>query len=632
MRKGLQGSIEGKKAGKEPSEKELSEVQQVVENSPIKTDKRAKVVEPKRIKKATKKSKITVFFNEKIFNTISKKITAVFAFVLVAMAVMMVIFISRSVSYNKQYASILENVYKINYIKTETMSQSSRIMTLCIKQDDIKASGEQKILDNIFLYVEEIKKNIGDDPAYAGNQGMLNSLVAPLNEYKTSYDAIVSAGDGTKFPATNAEITSTIQKMASSSTTLGTYCNSLIGMELERSNSLQTMISGNFRQTIIITVIAFVLVLIICAVMCYFMLKSITGPIHILKKEITLVADGDLSRNQIEVETSGEILKLADAFNHMSARLKTIIGKVVNVTAEIERATQTVSASVTDNMNSSIGIVESVDEMAQLMKQENEHSETTMNHVYEMDQITQKITAGIFRISDNANLSLEKAESGNQIIEDYVNQLSRVNEIMYAMSSMTEKLTISTNQMNQILNSITEISDQTGLLSLNASIEAARAGDAGRGFAVVAMEIGKLADDTQLATNRISEIIGNVKEDVTTMSNNMKEGLSQLSKSNDMADRTKESFFDIKAGTTVVNNDAAEIVQSIASLAEVVTTVTRNIKSITESINHNAETTQEIAGIVTTETANLEEVAASATNLSELASDLKEVIDQFRFS
>ncbi len=567
-----------------------------------------------------------------IKTSIAKKLLLVFGITMAAVLIMMIVFIIKVWGYNSQYKEMLENVYKINYIKTESLAQPNRMMSVCISQKNIEESGEIKIADTMVRYLEEVSESIGNDPDFQGNQGMITAIKTPLSQYLEYMNQIAEKGENGSFPSLEGGVSDIIQQMFDVNETISTYCGNLIAMELDRSQVLQERISTNFERMIIIMVIIFFMVLILGMLLCIIVIRKITAQIRKLNKEIAIVADGDLSRENIIVRTNDEVKDLAEAFNHMSSGLREIISKVMGVTKEIDRSAQIVSTSVAENSKGSIGIAEAIDDMSIAMARQNEESDHAMQYVTRMGIVSKQISEGMKNINKSADISLERAEKGSANIDQYVLQLSQVNVIMKQMADVANNLNTSTQEMNAILDSIVAISNQTSLLSLNASIEAARAGEAGRGFAVVATEIRKLAEDTQTATGKINTIIDKVQDDVINMTGKMQDGLQQLEKSNRIAEVTKESFHEIKEGNVVVNNDIITITKSISDMDEMVEKVITSVKNIGGSITENTSTTTDIASTVAEETANLEEVTAIASTLENLAGDLHQAIMKFKLT
>lgn len=564
--------------------------------------------------------------------SIAGKLLAVFGTMMFALFLLMVVFMIKVVGYNQQYQEILSCVYKINYIKTESITQPNRLMSLCLGQKSIGESGEDEIGNRMIQYLDEITENIGSDEDFQGNVSMGTALRKQLTEYRGYYEQITGKGVDGCFPELTSDVSTTIQQMLQMNSTTSSYCSSLTDLELDRSQVTQDKINDGFRKMIFVTVAAFTLIVIGGSSACIVVVRRITKQIHHLEKEIVIVAEGDLSREAIVLKSKDEINDLANAFNRMSNGLKQMLWKIVNMTGEIDRATQVVSSSMSENSKGSIQISESVEEISMAMKAENAEADNTVSCVNEMGNMTRRISERMERIHINADSTLRRAETGNSNIVEYVSQLSEVNNTMEETSNVAATLHDRTLEMNQILDSIKGISEQTSLLSLNASIEAARAGESGRGFAVVATQIRKLSDDTKAATERINQIVKNVQDSVHHMTDQMQDGLQQLTKSTQIADKTRENLGEIKDGNMVVSDDIQMIVKEMEMMDEMVQKVIQSVQNIGSSIAQNTNTTMDIAATVAEGTANQEEVAAITANLENLAEDLRIEITKFKLS
>lgn len=186
-------------------------------------------------------------------------------------------------------------------------------------------------------------------------------------------------------------------------------------------------------------------------------------------------------------------------------------------------------------------------------------------------------------------------------MKDVTNQLSAEAE-----NSRDE----SAKQINNIIEMINSIASQTNLLSLNASIEAARAGEAGKGFAVVADEIGKLANDSANATTEIATIIGDIANQISSLSQKSTENVSAIKKSTESvetAEKTFEKIFNNLEGTGLIVKD---MITSMSDINDIAT----NLASISEE---QAASSQEV-------TSTLEKLAVSAQNVSESSMKVKD--------
>lgn len=583
-------------------------------------------------KKGSGRKKLNGPWNKIHFKSIASKIITAFGIAVFLMTVSMVIFAVRAYSYNKSYEAVLDNLTKINYIKTEAMDQPNRFMSHCVGEDDIATSGEADVLKKMSTNLDEISANIGSSPDYAGNQGMVTTVRNVLASYTTATQDVMKAGDGKKFPSLTTKVSDKIRNMKNFNTALEDDALSLMTMELDRSAVVQARIASNFKLMIVICVVIFLAALLISILMCVILTRSITIPVGKLKKEIMIVAKGDLSRQDLQVDSQDEIKAVAEAFNEMSNNIKNILNEVSGVTEEINHSSQVVSKSIAENEQGAEGVAGSLDQMTNQISDQNLESASTLKQMQEMSSVSTKISGGIDQINENAATSMKQAYQGSEQIAQYTQQLAEVNGIMGDVASMAEKLNDSTKEMNEILSSITEISSQTRLLSLNASIEAARAGEAGRGFAVVASEIGNLANDTQESTSKITDIIDTVQQDVTNMTARMKTSLDQLKKSNSMAEQTKESFAQIASGTEVVSANIEEIQKEIQDMTGLVDRVSESMKHIDGSVEKNKNFMMDIAATVSEQNANLDEISGTAESLTRLAEKLNDMLSKFKLS
>jgi len=566
------------------------------------------------------------------FKYIASKIIISYGIAIALMAICMGTFIVNANSFTTQYEEVLSNLKMLNYIRSNSQSQASHFMSLCASENDIKESGEDVVLQNMNQYLKAVSESIGDGDEYKANQGRVQTIQKQLEPYTACVEKIFAAGGGTKYPPLNDETRALIEATYDYNSKISNAALDLLVLELERSADVQEEISTQFHSMIVTVIVFFAVTILVCVVLCITLTRSIVGPVNKLKREIMLVADGDLSRDTLEVTTRDETKALTDAFNSMTENLKKIMNHVSIVADELDESSQIVSESIVENEKGADGVAEAIEHMTGQMAAQSAESESTMSQVREMNNVSERIRGGIDQINDNAVISMEQASDGTELIEAYSAQLVQVNEVMAQAADLTGNLTNSTKEMNEILKSITDISSQTRMLSLNASIEAARAGEAGRGFAVVATEIGNLANDTQIATAKITEIIKTVQNDVTNMTDSMNTGLEQLQKSNSMAEQTKGSFRQIADTTSLVSASIEEITSEMQILTELVEKVVTSMEEMDKSIDANKDSTYDISALVTEQNANLNNISTSAQTLTKQSADLHDLLSQFKLN
>ncbi len=559
-----------------------------------------------------------------------KRIVLGYAGILLAFSIIIVLLLIRTNMFNNQYESVLQNVLNLNTINVETANAAGNINNGCIMGQSMEEAGILARAEEMLVYLDELDESIGDSQEYQGNRSMVNSLRQLLLQYQSDLESIAALGDGTSFPAISEEVNNVIADIRGMMPSISSYCNNNITMELERSAVIQEEINDNFHKTIYFSLGGFIVILLAAIVTCALIVRSIMNPIKVLKTEITMVAEGDLTKEEIHLASKDEFSGLADAFNMMSNNLKEIIGKVVGVTSEITNAALIAKNTSAGSMRSSLEITHSTEDMSRRMHRQSDEIESIMNQMQEMKRMSLQISDDIKKIDLRTEGSKNKAEEGNTSIAAFVLQLQQVNDTVSQIAGTAEKFGNSTEEMNQILSGISGISQQTKLLSLNASIEAARAGEAGRGFAVVAGEINNLAERTVELVTAISNIVEELRLSMKEMTEKMELGLSQLDKGNAMVAETQNKFVDILTDAGRTSEEIQSVHRMAEGLSQSAVNVSESMVEVNGTIEENTIVTDQIVTIVENQTQSQKELSSKVQILEELAENLGDATSKFK--
>ena len=214
----------------------------------------------------------------------------------------------------------------------------------------------------------------------------------------------------------------------------------------------------------------------------------------------------------------------------------------------------------------------------------------------EIQQVIERVEHVSDTIESDMDEASEEVAQGKNKIDELISQVETSDEASKKVATELDKLTAYASQMQGIVDIIGNITDQTSLLSLNASIEAARVGEAGKGFAVVASEISALADQTQEATVNIAELIGNISEELTEVVNVVSYLIDNNKLQSIAATETASSFETIASRTQDIHRLTEELTGLVSSLAqsnEAIVDSIQTISAATEEVTAHSSVTLE---------------------------------------
>ena len=228
------------------------------------------------------------------------------------------------------------------------------------------------------------------------------------------------------------------------------------------------------------------------------------------------------------------------------------------------------------------------------------------------------VSQNALTVSETVKLSGEVAIRGGNNVVDLINSMSLLSTRFKESTQNVVDLEGQSNQIRSIVEEIKDIDEQTDLLALNASIEAARAGDSGRGFAVVANEVRKLAERTKLSTVDIASKISAIQTNVHAVMSNMQSSLEEVDRSEGLALKADSAVKEIQDTTNNAVSLVSEISKAIAESSEITQQVAKSVESFASLSEENSVAAKE--------------VALTATELSKLAESLQSLTSTFKTS
>jgi twitching motility protein PilJ len=318
-----------------------------------------------------------------------------------------------------------------------------------------------------------------------------------------------------------------------------------------------------------------------------------------LLTELSGVADGDLTK---QAEESGEVTgPIANAFN-------TMISQIRDVIAAVQATTLSVSSAANE-------IQTTTEHLAEGSEQQSTQITATSSAVEEMAVSIRQVSANSESAAKVAGEALENATAGAQSVSKTIGGMNAIREQVQETSKRIKRLGESSQEIGESVQLIGDIADRTSILALNASIQAALAGEAGRGFAVVAEEVEQLAERSTEATKRISDLIKSIQTDTNEAVGAMESMTHQVVEGSSVANEAGQRLEQIES----VSKELSELIQSISMAAN---QQARGSQTVADSMSDISQVTQQTA-------AGAKQASVSINSLAVLADELRNSMDRF---
>ncbi|CAM3893146.1 methyl-accepting chemotaxis protein [Lederbergia lenta] len=368
----------------------------------------------------------------------------------------------------------------------------------------------------------------------------------------------------------------------------------------------------------------------LASVIAYATMNKVIKPINLLKTSMEKVAQGDLQTNIQFQSTSKEIMTLSTGFNHMVASLNSLIGHLELSTRHITSTSEKLNNASANSKHASEQIVKAANEVAIGMGQQVQTAIKGKNVITDISASMDQVTNSIKSVEGCANEANQKANKGKGLVNKTVNQMNlgqkTVDETAERVYSLSEK----SAHIHHIVSIISEVANQTNLLSLNATIEAAHAGEHGKGFAVVANEVRELAVQTGLSAKQITEMIEEIHKETKQVVQSMENGAEVLRSGIAMVHETEQAFVEIAVAIEKVSEETGAVSSVAYDVSEKTHDMVDNIEMISMVSQKNASNMDEVAVSSGEQSSSISQVTNEASSLNELAIKLEQVLGKFK--
>lgn len=363
------------------------------------------------------------------------------------------------------------------------------------------------------------------------------------------------------------------------------------------------------------------IVVLLAIIICFILGRRLMRPLVKVSTIIEEIANGDINADFGMVkETNDEIGLIIEKMKELTQSLGNIVGKIRNSSDTMSANSYELNDTSSQTLAANNEISKAVEDVAEGSTGMAASISKINENLLEMSNETKDINESVNEIRNQTTAVQDSSKIMNDKIKSMQNSSQKMDEGISAISKRIETVNTTVDKVSNIVSVIEEISSETNLLSLNASIEAARAGDAGKGFAVVAQEIRVLSDNTNTELENIKQIIsslveecrycvqasGTIVEDNAKQKEEIKAVLDEFSALDEQIQKTAEK--------------ADEIEELVTAMIELNDDITKSSNSLTDVSAANAAATEEM-------NANIEELNAMMNGVSEMAGNMNDESD-----
>ncbi len=319
-----------------------------------------------------------------------------------------------------------------------------------------------------------------------------------------------------------------------------------------------------------------------------------------LLEEISALSDGDFTaRAEVTEDMTGAI---ADSFNAMADQFTDIIRKV-------KIATEAVGSTSEDVTQKTMGLAEKNIEQVKGVT-------AAVEAIEEMVESIREVADNALQSASVSKRSRANAQEGALAVDETSKAMVEIREQINETARSIKRLGESSLEIGNIVQIIDDIADRTSILALNASIQAAMAGDAGHGFAVVADEVQRLADSSSNSTKQIELLVKSIQTEIKDVTNRIDESIGKVVQGSKLADGAHDKLQEIE-----------DVSNQLAQLIDAITAATTSQVQMSETISR----TMESVGEVSRESSlSSQDTATSMNVLSRTAKDLRAAVEAFR--
>lgn len=413
------------------------------------------------------------------------------------------------------------------------------------------------------------------------------------------------------------------------------------GIYVGKSKDFILVVNANKKQAlsgttsvVTSTVKGSIFAMVLCLIAAIFVTRKIVAPIISATDTVEKLGNLDFSEG---VSSDKKMLNRKDEVGVMLRSITELKNIIVKVMAEIRayseslgEAAEALKNSANESSTAAGQVETAITGIADGASSQAQETQSATENVIVMGKMIEQASTEVEQLGDNAADMHKASENAMSILAELEKINQKTMEAIHIIGEQTQKTNESAAKIKVATDMISEIAEETTLLSLNASIEAARAGEQGRGFAVVANQIQKLAEQSADATTQITEVISELVNDAQESVQTMDEVKEVMNQQSENVSQTEKAFKNVEKGIAESIESVEKITDKTRKLDEARAGVVDVVQSLSAIAEENAASAEETSASASEVGSIMEDVSQNANMLDEIAVKLNENVKRFK--
>ncbi|MEO4052679.1 methyl-accepting chemotaxis protein [Solibacillus sp. CAU 1738] len=406
--------------------------------------------------------------------------------------------------------------------------------------------------------------------------------------------------------------------------------NEMLAYNKERFAQTSDETDQQVKNVSMILIIALIASVVIGLLSVFIMIRVVAKPLKRMAAAVDSIAAGDLTIDDVKVNSKDEVGTIAKSFNQMKYSLREVITVANNNAMQLSVISKELNASTAQVSVTSSHVAENVEDISAVTIVASSIANDTSIAMDETAAGIQNIAESTQDVHTEAQNTRTVADEGIRNIEDAKEQMQSIYESTKLTTELIAKLATHSEHIQSISRVITDITDQTNLLALNAAIEAARAGEHGKGFAVVADEVRKLAEQSKSSANSIVGLTTEILHETRNVELAVTEDLKRVESGVEVIDVARNSFNKITSAVEDITTRIADVSAVTEQISAATEQVSASVTELATNVTGAAKSTEEISQDMEEQVASIQEINAISSNLESKANELATAISKFK--